>query len=239
MKKPIPHSPSANCEHCARRFTNVICNSRFDTFSTINKEKECSFYRKGELIFKENARPYGVFCVNKGKIKLVKSGDDGREHILRLVKAGDPLGYRALLSGDRYNCSAVALEDCSVCFVPKEIFLKLIQEDGDLTMEMIKLLSSDLKKAEVSLTHLAQKPVRERMAEALLFIKETYGFEEDGLTINAVFSRDELANIVGTATETAIRLLSDFNKDKIIALQGKKIQILDIERLLRVANIND
>lgn len=229
----------ADCEHCARRFKNVICNSRFDTLSTINKEKECTSYKKGELIFKEGARAYGMFCVNSGKIKLVKSGDDGREHIVRLVKTGDPLGYRAVLSGDRYSSSAVALEDSNVCFVPKEVFLGVIEKDNSLTMEMIKLLSNDLKQAEVNLTHLAQKPVRERMAEALLFIKETYGFEEDGITINAVFSRDDLANIVGTATETAIRLLSDLNKEKIINLVNKKIQIINYERLMKVANIYD
>ncbi len=104
---------------------------------------------------------------------------------------------------------------------------------------MMKMLSDDLKKAEMQITHLAQKPVRERVAEALLFIKETYGFEEDGKTIDATFSREDIANIVGTATETAIRLLSEMNKDKIIQLAGKKIVITDLPKLIKTANIND
>ncbi|MCP9752985.1 Crp/Fnr family transcriptional regulator [Ferruginibacter sp. HRS2-29] len=233
------HIKNADCTHCSKRFTNVFCNPAYDSVAEINKEKVCTAYKKGEYIFKEGTRPHGVFCVNVGKIKLVKSGDDGREHILRLVKPGDPLGYRSMLSGDKYNASAIALENCGVCFIPKELFLGILQKDSQLSFEMMKLLSDDLKKAEMQLTHLAQKPVRERVAEAILFIKETYGYEEDGQTINATFSREDIANIVGTAKETTIRLLSEFNKDKIIQLTGKKITILDLPKLVSSANITD
>lgn len=233
------HIRNADCNHCAKRFTNVFCNPAYDSVSEINAEKICTAYKKGEYIFKEGTRPHGVYCVNRGKIKLSRSGDDGREKIIRLVKPGDPLGYRSLLSGDTYNASAIALENCGVCFIPKEIFLGILQKDSSLSMEMMKLLSDDLKKAEVQLTHMAGKPGRESMAEALLFIKETYGFEADGQTINAGFSREDIANIVGTATETAIRLLSEFNKDEVIRLSGKKIMILDKEALVKIANISD
>ncbi|HOZ51461.1 MAG TPA: Crp/Fnr family transcriptional regulator [Chitinophagaceae bacterium] len=233
------HLKNADCAHCAKRFTNVFCNAQYDMMAEINTEKVCSAYKKGETIFKEGTRPHGVYCVNYGKIKLSQMGDDGKEQIHRLVKAGDPLGYRALLSGDFYSSSAIAIEDCGVCFIPKELFLGILQKDVSLSMEMMKLLSDDLKKAELQITHLAQKPVRERVAEALLFIKETYGFEEDGKTINAMFSREDIANIVGTATETAIRLLSEMNKDHIIQLSGKKIIITDLAKLVKTANILD
>ncbi len=233
------HEQLDDCGRCAKRFGNIFCNRNNDTLNEIEKEKICTYYKKGETIFKEGSRPYGVYCVNRGKIKLTKRGDDGREQIIRLVKAGDPLGYRSLLSGDMYNASAVALEDSGVCFIPKELFMGILQKDNLLTMEMLKLLSDDLRKAELQITHLAQKPVRERLAEALLFIKETYGFEADGKTIDATFSREEIANLVGTATETAIRLLSEFNKEDIIHLHGKKIVILNLPKLIKVANIND
>lgn len=233
------HVPISDCDRCAKRFTNVFCKASYDSMETIAKEKECTLYKKGEIIFKEGARPYGVFCVNRGKIKLTKLGDDGREQIIRLVKPGDPLGYRSLLAGDRYNASAIAIEDSGVCFIPKELFLGILNKDASLSLEMMKLLSEDLRKAEIQITHLAQKPVRERVAEALLFIKETYGFEADGKTIAATFSREEIANIVGTATETAIRLLSEFSKDKIIELAGKKIIIANLNKLIQTANIYD
>lgn len=227
------------CSRCSERFTNVFCKAKYDTLQDIENEKICGFYKKGEVIFKEGARPFGVFCLNKGKIKLVKTGDDGREHIVRLVRPGDPLGYRSLLSGDKYNASAIAIEDSGVCFIPKELFIGILAKDSDLTFEMLRLLSDDLKKAELQMTHLAQKPVRERVAEALLFIKETYGFEPDEQTINAIFSREDIANIVGTATETVIRLLSELNKEEVIKLSGKKIAILNLEKLVKVANVFD
>ncbi len=233
------HVKNADCAHCAKRFTNVFCNAEYDVMQEFNTEKVCSSYKKGEYIFKEGIRPHGVYCVNYGKIKLSKMGDDGKEQIIRLVKTGDPLGYRALLSGDSYSSSAIAIEDCGVCFIPKELFMGILQRDTTLSLEMMKLLSDDLKKAELQITHLAQKPVRERVAEALLFIKETYGFEEDGKTIAAAFSREDIANIVGTATETAIRLLSEMNKDQIIQLSGKKILITDLPKLIKTANIYD
>lgn len=227
------------CKHCADRYSNVFCKAKGESMDAIEHEKICTNYKKGEAVFKEGARPFGVFCLNAGKIKLVKTGDDGREHIVRLVRPGDPLGYRSLLSGDRYNASAVAIEDCNVCFVPKDLFLSILSSDHNLSLEMMKLLSSDLAKAEEQMTHLAQKPVRERVAEALLFIKETYGFEEDNATINASFSREDIANIVGTATETVIRLLSELNKEDVIRLSGKKIVVLNQAKLVKIANVFD
>lgn len=233
------HIRNVDCKNCSKRFTNVFCNPEHDFVDEINQEKVCTSYKKGEFIFKEGTRPHGIYCVNYGKIKLFKTGSDGKDQIIRLVKPGDPLGYRSLLSGDKYNGSAMALEDSGVCFISKSMFLNILQRDTTLAIEMIKLLSEDLRKAEIQITNLAQKPVRERVAEALLFIKETYGFDTDNKTINATFSREEIANLVGTATETTIRLLSEFSKDGVIQLSGKKIQILNLQKLVNISRIND
>jgi CRP/FNR family transcriptional regulator len=143
------------------------------------------------------------------------------------------------LSGDRYSASAVALEDTQICFIPKELFIHVLKFDQGLAFEMMKLLSDELHRAEVKLTHLAQKPIRERLAETLLFIKETYGFETDGITLNVRLSREEIANLVGTATESAIRLLSELKKDGIVELDGKKIKILRLPQLIKTANLQD
>ena len=228
-----------DCRNCSKRFTSVFCKSENDSLEAINEQKVCTPYKKGNYIFHEGMRPQGVFCVNYGKIKLSKLGEDGKEQILRLVKPGDLLGYRSLLGEESYNASAIVMEESGVCFIPKELFMGVLQRDGVLSMEMMKLLSSDLKHAEVSVTHLAQKPVRERLAEALLFMKETYGYQSDGITIDLRITREEIANLVGTATETAIRLLSEMKNEKVVGLEGKKIQILDATQLVRIANIDD
>lgn len=194
-------------------------------------------FKKGQVIFNEGGHPLGIFCVNDGKVKIERSGMDGKEQIVRMAKGGDVLGYRALLSSERYNASAVALDDTDVCFIPRDPFFNVLKTNPRLSLDIIKMLSTELRKAEESITDLAQKPVRERMAEALLFLKETYGFEEDGATLNVVLSREDIANLVGTATETAIRLLSEFKKDGIVLSVGKKLKITDSEKLIKTANI--
>jgi CRP/FNR family transcriptional regulator len=230
---------SVDCHNCTKRFTSVFCKAENDSLETINNSKVCTPYKKGHYIFHEGMRPQGVYCVNYGKIKLSKLGDDGKEQILRLVKPGDLLGYRTLLGEGNYSASAIVMEESGVCFIPKELFMGIIQRDGVLSLEMMRLLSQDLKHAEQSITHLAQKPVRERLAEALLFMKETYGYMADGKTIDLRITREEIANLVGTATETAIRLLSELKNEKVIVLEGKKIQIADLDRLIKIANIVD
>jgi CRP/FNR family transcriptional regulator len=131
------------------------------------------------------------------------------------------------------------MEEAGVCFIPKDLFMAVLQKDGQLSFEIMKLLSDDLRKAEVSITHFAQKPVRERLAEALLFIKESYGFKEDGKTIDLKISREDLANLVGTATETTIRLLSELKHEGVVHLEGKGIEITNLKELVRIANLED
>lgn len=232
------HEP-LNCANCKNRFTSVFCKVEHDSMAEINDEKICTLYKRGQIVFHENSRPLGIFCVNRGKIKLVKTGDDGKEQILRLIKPGDLMGYRALLSGDKYSVSAVVMEDAGICFIPKDLFMAVLHKDGQLSFEIMKLLADDLRKAEVSITHFAQKPVRERLAEALLFIKESYGFKADEKTINLKISREELANLVGTATETTIRLLSELKHDGVVNLEGKAIEINNMKELVRIANLED
>lgn len=235
MQKVFEH---VECRHCSTRFKSVFCKMEHDKVEEISAAKICSSYKKGEIIFKEGSFASGVFCINKGKIKVSMLGDEGKEQILRLAKPGDIIGYKALLSAGRYSASAFALDDSNICFVPKDIFIHILKKDASLSFEMMKLLSDELRNAEEKITHLAQKPVRERMAETILFLKETYGIDEDE-NINVLLSREEISNIVGTATETAIRLLSEFNKDKLIELSGKKIKIVDVAKLVKVANLYD
>lgn len=226
-----------HCNYCSRKNASFFCIAKNEHLEEVNKQKINSNYKKGQYIFNEGAYPHGLYCINTGKVKISQMGDEGREAIVRLAKTGNIIGYKALLGGNRYTASAIALEDSSVCFIPKDIFFAILKKDPDLSLSLLSLLSTELHNAETKIVQLAQKPVRERLAEALLFISETYGLEEDGSTINVQLSRDEIANIVGTATESTIRLLSDLRKEGVIQLSGKKIQVLDKQKLVRIANI--
>jgi len=227
------------CQHCKARFGSVFFKADEDNISAINDAKVCSLYKKGQVIFQEGAHSFGIYCINSGKVKLTHSGDDGREQIIRLVKPGDLIGYKALISNEPYTATATVLEDSAVCFIPRDLFLHLLQKDNALSLKMMQILTSELRRAETKITHLSQKPVRERLAETLLTLKETYGLEEDEQTINVTLSREEIANLVGTATESAIRLLSEFKKEKVIDLTGKKIRILRLQQLIKMANLQD
>jgi len=228
---------SADCKTCKARPMGIFCHLEHMDLEEFNEMKSCIVFRKNQLIFSEGAHPLGLYCVNSGKIKLSRSGPDGKEQIVRMVRAGDVLGYRALLTSERYNARAVALDDSDICFIPRDTFFNVLRNNPGLSFEIIKMLSVELRKAERMITDLAQKPVRERMAEALLFLRETYGYEPDSTTINVVLSREDIGNLVGTATETAIRLLSEFKQDKIVEFLGKKIRILDMDKLIHTARL--
>lgn len=233
--KPFDH---IHCSICPNRNGSIFCSTGEEVLNNVSDTKSCITYKKGEVIFHEGGHSFGIYCIHSGKIKLSISGEDGKEQIVRLAKQGDVLGYRAVISNERYGATAVTLEDSNLCFIPKEQFLQAIKTDNHLGFETMKFLSHQLGEAEQKLTHLAQKPVRERLAESLLFLKDTYGYEEGTQYISVQLSREDIANLVGTATETAIRILSELNRDHIIDLKGKKISILDEKELNRVANFN-
>ena len=158
---------------------------------------------------------------------------------MRLAKAGDILGYRSLISGELYSSFAAPLEDAVICTIPKEVFFELVEKNSTLSMRLMRLLSRELRSAEGRISNMAQKTVRERLAETLLMLAEFCGFEKDGTTIDVSLTREDLANIVGTATETVIRFLSEFKQDKSIDLKGRKIRVINRANLVRTANIYD
>jgi CRP-like cAMP-binding protein len=239
LKKKIPFQvENKTCIDCAMKGHSVFSVLSDEQVSRMSHHKTCAVYKKGQYLFLQNSRPVGLFCVYSGKIKLSTIGLDGKEQILRMAKDGDIIGYRALLTDERHRLSAIALEDCSVCVIDREFFVDLALQEPKLSQKVFKLISEDLRKAEDQIVSLSQKSVRERIAEALLFLKATYGLEEDMMTINIKLSREDLADYIGTSTESVIRLLSEFNTSGVIELVGKKILIKDLNQLNRIANIN-
>ncbi len=228
-----------DCKNCESRLSSIFCSIDESDLEALNNNKGCTAYKKRQIIFSQGTIPHGLFVIYSGKVKLYQLAENGREQIVRMAKPGDVIGYRALLSNDHYSSTAETIEESNICFIPKTLFFSMMNKNSSITSQLMKLLTVDLKSAEHKITDLAQKPVKERIAEALLFIKETYGFENDNKTINVVLTREEMANIVGTATETAIRLLSDLKHEKLIEFEGKKIKIINLKKLIDTANIND
>ncbi len=232
----LKENPS--CATCPSRYTSVFCEIGINLLGDINRTKGYSVYRKGQLIFHEGSRPSGLFVVHTGKVKIFKIGEEGREQIIRFAKTGDIIGYRALLSDDLYMASATTMEESGICFIPRSLINELIAKEPSFPLQVMKLLSNDLRVAEDRLTDFAQKPVRGRLAEALLTLRDKYGYEEDEKTLNINMTREEIANIVGTATETVIRILSDLKSEKVLMLNGRRISILNERKLSAIANMH-
>lgn len=223
----------SKCEQCIVR--------EFSSLKALNKEElvklaECKTSRlvkKGEVIFEEGENVNGIYCVKDGVCKLTKLSPNGKDHIVKLVAKGELLGQRSMISDEPVNLSAVALEDMQVCFVPKNEIMGFFDNNNQFSMNVMRTICGDLKEADSQMVNMAQKTVKERLAETLLYLQDTFGKNEDG-TLKIQLTRDELASMIGTATESCIRLLSDFNKSELIELKGKKILLKDIPKLKKM-----
>lgn len=194
-------------------------------------------YRKGEIIFIEGEKPHGLICLATGKVKVYKEGVGGREQILRMVSPQGLLGYRALFADSAYSASAIAIEDTTICLFEKDAVLKTIRKNPDLALRFIKIIAKELGFSNNRTVSLTQKHIRGRLAESLLVLRDTYGFENDGLTIKVYLSREDIASLSNMTTSNAIRTLSTFASEDVIALEGRKIKILDPGRLERISEL--
>ena len=225
----------SKCEQCIVR--------EFSSLKALNKEElthlaDCKTsytIKKGEHIFEEGDTVNGIYCIKDGICKLSKLSANGKDQIVKLVKPGELLGQRSMISEEPANLSAVALEDMEVCFIPRSEVMSLFDNNNKFSMNLMKTICGDLKESDDHMVSVSQKTVKERLAETLIYLQETFGKNEDG-SLQIQLSREELAGMIGTATESCIRLLSDFNKLGLIELVGKKIIIKDSTKLKRIAD---
>ncbi len=228
-----------DCGSCLMRKLSVFNNLRPEDVLCLNHNKNHLEFKKGKIIFTVGQRPLGIYIVYSGKVKVQKLGSNAKEQIVRLAKEGDILGYRSLISGSNYNATAETLEDSVLCFLSKETFFELMKNNPSVSMNLMKLLSDKLGAAETKIVEIIQKPTRNRIAETLLLLNELFGTEDDNQTIDVVMTREDIANIAGMSTETAIRLLYGLRDEGLIGLEKKKIKILNIKKLIKESNIED
>lgn len=225
-----------SCENCSITFGSVFRHLQSDDIDLVNFEKACNFYKRGDIVYHEGSRINGFYCINKGALKLYKTGFEGREQIIRFAKQGDLIGYRSILSGELSCSTAKVIDDAVLCFIPSRMLFDLVKRNINFSMELMQRISKELGVANAFILDIAQKTVRERLAEVLLLLKNTFGLDKEGV-LQVSLTREEIANIVGTATESVIRLLSEFKSDKLIALERRKIKILNTKGLTKIANV--
>lgn len=216
-----------------KSFKERLSSADFEKY--INAKKKLSF-QKHETIFEDGETPKGVFVLEKGAAKLSKSGAFGKDQILRFIKEGDIIAYRSLLCGENFQAKAEAMTDIEATFLPADIFMYLLEVDSQLSFVMLQKIAYELGESSNTITFLAQKTVRERLAEILLLLEQKLGVDPEGF-IKISLTREEIANIIGTATESAIRLISEFKGDHLIEVDGRNIKILNHDKLMKLGHV--
>ncbi len=229
MKRPVDEETNLIGFQLFKKLTE-------DEFARLNFEKSCAYYKKGTVVYREGSRLTGFFCVTKGIVKIFKTGIDGKEQIIRFAKRGEIIAYRSLLSQELACTTAKIIDEAVLCHIPYQTLLYLIQSNWQFSHHMLQIVCRELREANDYITDIAQKSVRERLAEVLLLLKENFDLDHQN-TLQISLTREELANMVGTATESVIRLLSEFRQDKLIELEGRRIKFVNIPGLQKVAGI--
>jgi CRP-like cAMP-binding protein len=224
------------CGKCSTENGSIFRFLKSEETDLLNFKKEFRQFKRGEILYHEGSRISGFYCVHSGIIKVFKTGADGKEQIIRFAKPGDIIAYRSVLSNEVACTSAKVIEDSSVCFIPSEILIELVKTNSSFAFEILKIACHELGEANAFITDIAQKTVRERLAEILVLLVNDFGLDNQNY-LQITLTREELANIVGTATESVIRLLSEFKTDRLIELTGRRIKILDIKGLQKISNM--
>lgn len=223
----------SRCENCSIKNYNSLHKMSTEELSKISDSKTILNFKKGDVIFEEGSHINGIYCIKNGNCKVTKLSQNGKDQIIRFVKEGQIIGERSILSDTNAHLTVTALDDLQVCLIPKKHIKDSFKNNADFSLELTKSICTNLDKANISIINFAQKNVKERLADTLLLFDRTFGTDIEGF-LNIKLSREEIANAIGTATESSIRLLSQFKKDKLIELKGKKIKLLNKNKLQHI-----
>jgi len=220
----------SKCESCIVRQFNSLRAMSKEELKKVSESKTTKSFKKGEALFEEGDRLDGVYCVRNGVTKLSKLSSNGKDQIVKLASKGEILGQRSVIAEECTNLSAVAMKDMDACFIPKENILQTLNTNPNFAVEVLRHMAHDLKEADDVIVNMSQKTVKQRVAEAFIYLKDSFGEDENGF-LQLSLSREDMSNVVGTATESTIRIISEFKKKGIIETEGKKVKITNLKQL--------
>lgn len=221
------------CEQCVVKQFKALRAIGEDDLILITGCKSSKTIKKGDILFKEGEPINGVYCIKEGVCKLSKLSENGKEHIVKLAVKGNLIGQRSLVSDENSALTAIAVNDMVVSFIPKNEILHDLTNNPSFSLDMLQAMANELKSIDNTIVDLAQKSVKQRLADILVFLNENIETDPNGY-IGIVLSREDYASLVGTATESAIRILSQFKKEGLISTNGKRIKIEDSEGLRKI-----
>ena len=232
MANPYRKS-DVHCMDCSNQlcFVQQFCSPTW--LGIINECRNYSFFRKGEYIFHEGDRIFGLYFIQQGKVKVVSAGLNDRMHIVRLATDGHILGHRGL-GAETYPVGAVTLEDSWVCFLDNASINDAFINNPKFTYELMMFYSAELRKTQMRLRYLAHMTMREKIAECLLCLKKIFGENKEDGSLNVALSRQEIADLTGTNAEQVSRELTCFENEGLIAKDGKRIKLLDSNAIFEI-----
>src|SRR5690606_11233428 len=225
----------SKCENCIVRQFNSLRAMSKEELKRVSDSKTTVHLKKGDTLFGEGDKLKGVYCLRSGVSKLSKLSVNGRDQIVKLASKGEVLGQRSVISEESTNLSAVAVSDMEVCFIPKENITHTLLKNPNFGLEVLRHLAQDLKEADDVIVEISQKTVKQRLAKVFLQLRNNFGEDRDGF-LQLTLSREDISNVVGTATESCIRMISEFKKAGYIRTSGKKIGIKDERSLMELAD---
>lgn len=223
------------CHNCIVKKFSGLNTLNISELNEISESKITKSFKKGDVIFDEGEHLKGVYCIRYGIVKLTKLSSNGKDQIIKFVTNGEVLGQRSVIVQEATNLRAIAINDMESCFIPKSFFIDNIKNNPQFSLRMLKDLAHEIKEADDIIVNISQKPVKQRIAEAILHLEKSFGLDDDGFLFIKL-SREDLSNIVGTATESCIRLLSEIKKEGLISTSAKKIKISNKESLQKLAD---
>lgn len=226
-----------SCETCQVRNLFVFKELNPEELKVLNSERMTIAYQAGESIYKEGTKPSGLLCLSKGKVKIEKEKLSGESQIVALKKESEFIGFADLISQATHSSSAIALEDCRVCYIPKENFLKVLHSNHTLALKIIEYLANELLRTNGRMADLTQKHMRARLADAILYAYEKFRFDKDDRMIQVELKRSDLAALSNMTTANAIRTLTEFSRDQLISVEGRQISILNLSALRRISQM--
>jgi len=224
------------CDFCGLYREGIFCSINDELRHRLDDEKSIQVFEHGQVLFYENSPSFAVFCIQAGRVKLYKTGNQGERYVIRLLGPGEILGYRAVLSGEPYAASAEAVEKTTACLVTRELLLKMLRESPDLAANMMRKLAVELRVSEDQMLSILNQSVRQRAAGLILSLISHNRLAQPGETsaINSL-RRTEMAQMIGTTPETFSRTLRELAREGLIEVTSRTISVVNIAALEKIA----
>lgn len=206
-----------------------------DWLPAIAAHKQNISIKKGQFVFREGESVKGIYFIYSGNVKVHKKWDSEKDLIIRFAKAGEILGHTGLGDDSNYLVSATALEPVVVCYIDMEFFESTMQVNNNLTYKLMRFMANELQESEKRVRNLVHMPVKGRIAQALINLKNQFGINEDG-AIGIELTRQDLSSYAGASYETLFKVMNEFTDDKLVEVTGKSIRIIDEIQLRKLTD---